>query len=107
MQGRTWSEDQCSCQCSESDQVCSVGLVWSNVTCACVNLESVVSINTINSDQRLPRGTLDTFLSWQLLTIIILLVLVFILIATIFALIAKLQTAKRRLKTAKIQVNFS
>ena len=105
-QGRTWSEESCSCHCSllDIDHECSVGLVWSNVTCGCVPQDSVVT----REDQRLARGSgasLESFLSWQLITIAILLILVFILIATIFALIAKLQTAKRRLKTAKLQAS--
>ena len=61
----------------------------------------------IHSFLRLPRSGTSVappFLSWQVITIIILLLLIFILIVTIFALISKLQAAKRRIKTAKLQV---
>ena len=103
--GRGWAEASCSCHCSAPQLACSVGLVWSNVTCTCLPEESVIHLEP--EDTRAPRsGTaLDSLLSWQMVTIIVLLVLIFALIVTIFALISKLQAAKRRIKTAKIQVS--
>jgi len=105
-QGKTWSEDSCSCQCADQQPLsCSLGLVWSNITCSCVPEESI--LNPFMKDERLPRSetVLKTFLSWQIITIMVLLILVFILIVTIFALISKLHSAKRRLKTAKMQAS--
>merc|ERR1711976_263251 len=106
-QGRTWSESSCSCQCPEdlSSLTCSLGDVWSNVSCHCVPEDS---LKILASEDRLPRSGTSVappFLSWQVITIIILLLLIFILIVTIFALISKLQAAKRRIKTAKLQAS--
>ena len=104
--GRTWSEERCECACAVSPgPACSVGLAWSSVTCTCAP-EQLIALET--EEKRMERsgpGLRETFLSWQMVTIIVLLLLIFILIITIFALISKLQTAKRRIKTAKLQAS--
>ena len=103
--GRTWSEESCSCACAVSPgPACSVGLAWSPVTCTCAP-EQLIALETEERRERSGPGLRETFLSWQMVTIIVLLLLIFLLIITIFALISKLQTAKRRIKTAKLQAS--
>jgi len=103
--GRAWSEESCSCACAVSPgPACSVGLAWSPVTCTCAP-EQLIALETEERRERSGPGLRETFLSWQMVTIIVLLLLIFLLIITIFALISKLQTAKRRIKTAKIQAS--
>lgn len=103
--GRGWSEVSCSCHCAQAPgRDCSVGLAWSSVTCACVP-EQLLALEAEQRRERSGPGLAETFLSWQMITIIVLLLLIFILIITIFALISKLQTAKRRIKAAKLQAS--
>ena len=103
--GRAWSEESCSCSCTVSPgPACSVGLAWSPVTCTCAP-EQLIALETEERRERSGPGLRETFLSWQMVTIIVLLLLIFLLIITIFALISKLQTAKRRIKTAKLQAS--
>ena len=99
-QGQSWSESSCQCECRQPSP-CSVGLVFSNVTCTCLPLNTSTSNNI--QDTREPRGSRnnDRFFSWQLIIILVLLVLIFILLVTIFSLISKLQSAKRRIKAAR------
>ena len=104
--GRTWSEERCECACAVSPgPACSEGLAWSPVTCACVPEQLIKMETEERRTERSGPGLRETFLSWQMVTIIVLLMLIFILIVTIFALISKLQTAKRRIKTAKLQAS--
>ena len=81
-----------------------MGLAWSPVTCTCAP-EQLIALETEERRERSGPGLRETFLSWQMVTIIVLLLLIFLLIITIFALISKLQTAKRRIKTAKLQAS--
>ena len=101
-QGQSWAESSCQCQCRQPSP-CSVGLVFSNVTCTCIPLNTINTDTNIIQDSREPRGSQnkDKFFSWQLIIILVLLLLIFILLVTIFSLISKLQSARRRIKAAR------
>ena len=91
-QGRTWSEEKCSCNCPTVSQ-CSIGMVYSNVTCNCVT-----EVFSNVTDIRLPRSSGDSLFSWQMIVILVLLFLILVLLVTIFGLISKFQRLKQKIK---------
>ena len=99
MQGRSWSPASCSCECRQPSP-CSMGMVFSNVTYTCLPQNSIL---LAREDTRATRShNSDTFFSWQIIVILVLLLLIFILLVTIFSLISKLHSAKRRIKAARL-----
>jgi len=98
-QGRSWSASSCSCSCHQPSP-CSIGTVFSNVTCTCLPENSIL---LTRQDNRAARSqSSDPFFTWQLIVILVLLILIFILLVTIFSLISKLQSARRRIKAARL-----
>ena len=104
-QGRTWQEESCQCGCNQ-ELTCPDGSELFRTTCMCKHLieEAVVKVINKVDDQRWIREYMDTYISWEVITIGVLLGFILILLTIIFSLIVRLHRMKHALRMKDFSV---
>merc|ERR1712025_1477854 len=86
-QGKIWNEDTCKCGCPAVFS-CSLGSVYSNITCSCEVVENQISDV---EDNRIPRSNDTVNITWEVVIIGILSGIIIILTMIICLLVERLR----------------